>query len=297
LNEQHHRENHEFLPSLVSPEVRRVQREIAREENSLGEERRVWEREMKKRKALKAQKKREEAAKRRQELLSMGPVECHLCSKQFKTPGDYAMHLESGKHHGVQRHNVTQAVHMLDVIPPITLAASIEYQSSVHTESLTSSSISALTSVLSSPGTGDVDGSWIILRDGSTSPASLVSTSSVSNAILSIESSPIASLTILTLDPTTTYTPNNFVDLGIPHACPLCSKTFRTVVGLTSHMNSPVHDPDAFKCPKPECGRQFTVVSGLIHHLESGSCKLASAGEIFERFALLTARFSKYLAA
>ncbi|TEB29287.1 hypothetical protein FA13DRAFT_1734966 [Coprinellus micaceus] len=251
LYQAHCRDNHESLPSLVSPEVRRIQREIAREANLLDEERRVWERETKKRrKALKAQKKREEAAKRKQELLSMGPVQCHLCSRKFRTPGDYAMHLESGKHRGVQRHSVTQAVHMLDVIPPITLAARIEYQSSVHTESPTSSPISALTSVLSSPGTGDMDGSWIILRDGSTSPASLVPTSSVSNAILSIESSPIASPTILTLDPTTTYTPNNFVDLGIPHACPLCSKTFRTVVGLTSHMNSPVHDPDAFKCPK-----------------------------------------------
>ncbi|TEB18309.1 hypothetical protein FA13DRAFT_1746154 [Coprinellus micaceus] len=298
LYQAHFLDKHESIPSLVSPEVRRIKKEITREANLLNEERIVGEGEAKKRrKALKAHEKREEAAKHRKELLTMGPVQCHLCSRKFGTPGAYAMHLESGKHHGIQRHHVTQAVHMLDVIPPITLAASIEYQSSVHTESPASSSVSPFTSALSSPRTGDMDGSWIILSDGSTTPASLVPASSISSTILSIESSPVASHTSLTLDPATTYIPNNFVDLSIPHACPLCSKTFRTVAQLSGHMNSPVHDPDAFKCPKPECGRQFSLVSGLIRHLESGTCKLASAGEIFERFALLTARFSKYLAA
>ncbi|TEB29312.1 hypothetical protein FA13DRAFT_1735019 [Coprinellus micaceus] len=96
-----------------------------------------------------------------------------------------------------------------------------------------------------------------------------------------------------------TYTPNDFANLGIPYACGICFKTFRTVVRLTQHMNSPVHDPDAFKCPKPDCGSQFALVSGLIQHLESGTrtCELASASEVFERFPLLTASFSKYLAA
>jgi hypothetical protein len=60
-------------------------------------------------------------------------------------------------------------------------------------------------------------------------------------------------------------------------------------------MNSPVHDPDAFLCPK--CNKQFVVVSALIQHLESGCCNLASPGEIFSRFALLTARFSRLLTA
>ncbi|KAJ3533562.1 hypothetical protein NMY22_g7287 [Coprinellus aureogranulatus] len=58
-------------------------------------------------------------------------------------------------------------------------------------------------------------------------------------------------------------------------------------------MNSPVHDPDAFKCPNLKCGRDFALVSGLIQHLESGRCKMASAGEIFERVLLRMSNVQK----
>lgn len=91
------------------------------------------------------------------------------------------------------------------------------------------------------------------------------------------------------------YVPEDFTNLGIPYACPICFKTFRTVRSLTEHMNSPVHDPDAFMCPK--CDGRFGYVSALIQHLESGSCKLASHAEIFERFERLTASFSRLLKA
>ncbi|TEB29282.1 hypothetical protein FA13DRAFT_671935 [Coprinellus micaceus] len=269
------------------------------------EERKRQEKERKKqeekRKRQEAERKRQEAERRRQE--SLKPIQCHLCLKRFKTPAAYAQHLESNsrKHPNVKRHHVTQAVHMLDIIPPITLAPSIgsEYQPSTlgHTESVTgSSTISPFTSVPSSPRT-DADGSWILLGDEDSVSGSVVLASSVSTAMSRVADSPPPPHTFSPLDEPTTYTPNDFASLGIPYACPICCKTFRTVVRLTHHMNSPVHDPDAFKCPKPECGRQFALVSGLIQHLESGTCKLASAGEIFERFALLTARFSKLLAA
>jgi hypothetical protein len=91
----------------------------------------------------------------------------------------------------------------------------------------------------------------------------------------------------------TQYVPGDFVNQGIPYACPICLKTFRNVFALTSHMNSPVHDPDAFMCPK--CNKNFRLVSGLIQHLEGGSCKLASPAEIYDRFARLTASFSRLL--
>jgi hypothetical protein len=58
-------------------------------------------------------------------------------------------------------------------------------------------------------------------------------------------------------------------------------------------MNSPVHDPKEFLCPK--CERQFVVVSALIQHLESGCCGLASIKEVFERFGQVTAGVSRFL--
>jgi hypothetical protein len=275
------------------------------EERKKEEERKRQEKERKKqeekRERQEAERERQETERRRQE--SLKPIQCHLCLKRFKTPAAYAQHLESNsrKHPNVKRHHATQAVRMLDIIPPITLAPSIgsDYQPSTlgHTESVTGSSIiSPFTSVPSSPRT-DVDGSWILLGDEDSVSGSVVLASSVSIAMSRVADSPPPPHTFSPLDEPTTYTPNDFASLGIPYACPICCKTFRTVVRLTHHTNSPVHDPDAFKCPKPECGRQFALVSGLIQHLESGTCKLASAGEIFERFALLTARFSKLLAA
>ena len=273
----------------------------------MGEERVLWEEEMKRKKREKAEKKRQEAERKaqerqalRREIESMGPVQCHLCPMTFKAPAAYAQHLESNskKHRQINRHHVTQAVQLLDVIPPITLQPSIEYQPSVKAESIvSSSSISPFTGAPSSPRT-DMEGSWILLRDESTTSSPVVLASPASMAsVRGTMDSPTPSAIFSPLHGPKTYTVNDFTSLGIPYACPICLKTFRTVHQLTGHMNSPVHDPDAFKCPKPDCGRQFALVSGLIQHLESGSCKLASAGEIFERFALLTARFSKYLAA
>lgn len=260
----------------------------------------------------KLQKKLEEAKRKRQELEerkkvfeSKGPVTCVVCSGKFTTPGDYAQHLESGTHSKIKRHHVTRAVHMLDVVPPITLEPSIPYLAATVTEGYTTSTITDISSVPSSPATpfsslsvptsptaSEADSQEIPL----TGP--MVLASSVSSAAFVASNTHAASQVVGSpFDPAITYTANDFAHLGIPYACALCFKTFRNVVQLTAHMNSPVHDPDSFKCPGPKCGRQFALVSGLIQHLESGTCKLASAGEIFERFALLTARFSKHLAA
>jgi hypothetical protein len=94
---------------------------------------------------------------------------------------------------------------------------------------------------------------------------------------------------------TTVYVPDDFIHLNVPYACPMCASTFRTVIGLTAHMNSPVHDPKEFFCPNLKCNRQFVVVSALIQHLESGRCGLASMDEIFERFGQITAGISNLL--
>lgn len=292
----------------MSPEAAKVRKEVAKEkwEARLSEEAKARLEAAQEEKKLKKDKKKRQKAERkmqglqnaRQVLESMGPVRCQLCSKEFGTPGDYAQHLESGTHPNVKRQNVTQAVNMLGVIPPISLTPSIEFSSSADTGSVTASTITPFTSPPSSPGTGgfaSVAGSPL---GGTTAlPGTMIVTSPLSSGIFEAQDTRSVYHTNSPFDPTITYTPNDFLHLGIPYACALCFKTFRDVVQLTAHMNSPVHDPDAFKCPNPKCGQQFALVSGLIQHLESGRCKLASGAEIFERFALMTAKFSKYLVA
>lgn len=287
---------------LVSPEAKKIKREVAKEkrESKMTEEERARqkaaEEERKQQKGIEeAERRRQEMEQRKKELESKGPVACVVCSKKFATPGDYAQHLESGTHSKIKRHHVTQAVHMLDVVPPITLAPSIPQLSSTETGGYTTSTITPFSSVPSSP-TGDTSEAGSPLHHAGSLAGPVVLASATPSVAFMNHDTHSASSIISPFDPAITYTPNDFAHLGIPYACALCFQTFRTIVQLTAHMNSPVHDPDAFKCPSPKCGRQFALVSGLIQHLESGCCKLASAGEIFERFALLTTRFSKYLA-
>ncbi|KAK2461077.1 hypothetical protein APHAL10511_006924 [Amanita phalloides] len=52
-------------------------------------------------------------------------------------------------------------------------------------------------------------------------------------------------------------------------------QAFHSLAALNTHLNSPAHDEDEFKCPK--CKQQFTLISGLVQHLESGACDFAVA--------------------
>ena len=56
----------------------------------------------------------------------------------------------------------------------------------------------------------------------------------------------------------------------IANSEPLKQKGFGTLKGLNSHLASPVHAQKSYHCPR--CRREFTVLSGLINHLESESC-------------------------
>ncbi|KAF8172719.1 hypothetical protein BJ912DRAFT_993276 [Pholiota molesta] len=80
---------------------------------------------------------------------------------------------------------------------------------------------------------------------------------------------------------------------GSAYKCYLCSKSFRTLAGLNSHLNSPAHDDDEFRCPK--CKTEFKLISGFVQHLESRSCGLAETPEIDNYFNDLTSRFSRLL--
>lgn len=65
-------------------------------------------------------------------------------------------------------------------------------------------------------------------------------------------------------------------------SCKLCSKMFQTPSALQNHINSTAHSPRVYHCPeflfpsghilqKPQ--RKFKSLSGLVAHLESGSCE------------------------
>ena len=80
---------------------------------------------------------------------------------------------------------------------------------------------------------------------------------------------------------------------GLGYQCHICHKTFGVLHSLESHMNSPVHDGDEFKCPG--CQRKFKLISGLVQHLESGSCGLSGKGDVEKRFLGITAHLSRAL--
>ncbi|KAF9459148.1 hypothetical protein BDZ94DRAFT_1225130 [Collybia nuda] len=99
------------------------------------------------------------------------------------------------------------------------------------------------------------------------------------------------------LPPTTiiTYSATELAFNGYAYECYLCHKTFRGLKYLNAHLNSPAHDDDEFKCPGKKCKSEFKLVSGLIQHIESGSCGLARFKEVQDQFESLTDRFSRSL--
>ncbi|TEB29317.1 hypothetical protein FA13DRAFT_1632320 [Coprinellus micaceus] len=224
-------------------------------------------------------------------------VNCNFCDRRFKSPSAYAQHIESGVH-SVTRHQVTQAVHTLRVIPQITIAPTLEYYPPSRIEAYEETAddlrfalpttidpvLEVAMTLPDAPAAPIEPGPPLNEREEEAALAPAIEPPTVTV--------PPASRVESTI---TTYVPGDFVNQGIPYACPICLKTFRNVFALTSHMNSPVHDPDAFMCPK--CNKNFRLVSGLIQHLEGGSCKLASPAEIYDRFARLTASFSRLLTA
>ncbi|KAF8905741.1 hypothetical protein CPB84DRAFT_1705354, partial [Gymnopilus junonius] len=132
------------------------------------------------------------------------------CKKEFKVPSAIAHRVESGCH-GINRHQVTAAVHRMN-IPDISVKRITGY---------------------SSP-----------------------------NATLETYIATAASYNYLTH----TYD------------CPICSKHFKTLPRLNTHLNSAAHDDVEFKCPR--CKAEFTLISALVQHVESKSCisKKASIG-------------------
>ncbi|KAF5339401.1 hypothetical protein D9611_009762 [Ephemerocybe angulata] len=208
----------------------------------------------------------------------------------------------------MNRHQVAQAVHLLQVVPPITIDAPPEFMAKSGIKLIPDQESEAEprptgvdeedivldpTSSLPGPPLGPMEEEEEAVHVAAVEPSSttLVSASSLGQlrrfGTLPLGQSLLASPSFKV------YVPDDFIHFDVPYACPLCTKSFRNVASLTAHMNSPVHDPDAFMCPG--CKKRFAMVSSLIQHLESGTCKLASTKEIFHNFSNLTSRFSALL--
>lgn len=83
---------------------------------------------------------------------------------------------------------------------------------------------------------------------------------------------------------------------GSAYVCARCpQRQFLTIQRLEKHLNSAVHDAAEFKCPQPKCGREFTLISGFIQHIESRTCKLAQLKEIQRRFENLSGQLKQLL--
>jgi hypothetical protein len=99
-----------------------------------------------------------------------------------------------------------------------------------------------------------------------------------------------------TMTPQTSYVATAASWNGTHFVCFLCQRGFKALPALNLHLNSAAHDADEFRCPNEKCGRQFTLVSGFVQHLESRACKLANIGQIQGRFDDLAAQFDRLLA-
>ncbi|KZV70594.1 hypothetical protein PENSPDRAFT_579077, partial [Peniophora sp. CONT] len=157
--------------------------------------------------------------------------DCPFCGQGFKQPSAIAHHVESGfcpRASGIHRHQVTNAVHRLNIVPTISISRRIAGGPSSTLITYTAT-----------------DRAW--------------------NA-----------------------------DVGA-YECYLCHRTFRGLSALNTHLNSPAHDRDEFRCPKKQCGRQFKVISALIQHIESEACGLARFQQIEDHTRALTDQFSRML--
>jgi len=60
---------------------------------------------------------------------------------------------------------------------------------------------------------------------------------------------------------------------GYAYECFLCNRTFGELRSLNAHLQSPRHQAKIYRCPNGEaCGVEYSVLSALTQHVESGKC-------------------------
>ena len=60
---------------------------------------------------------------------------------------------------------------------------------------------------------------------------------------------------------------------GSAYECFLCHATFRSLMALNTHLNSPRHQEKIYRCPnRTTCGVEFRTLSALTQHVEAEKC-------------------------
>ncbi|KAJ4483858.1 hypothetical protein J3R30DRAFT_1842868 [Lentinula aciculospora] len=91
----------------------------------------------------------------------------------------------------------------------------------------------------------------------------------------------------------TSYSATERAYNGSAYECYLCHRTFNTLNALNTHLSSPAHDTKEFRCPK--CRNEYSLISGLVHHIESEACGIAKFEAVRKQMLGLTNSFRKML--
>lgn len=60
---------------------------------------------------------------------------------------------------------------------------------------------------------------------------------------------------------------------------------------LNQHLKSAVHEQAFYRCPGPECGREFKVLQGLMLHVEMGNCGVSRFKRTQDAMATIAGSF------
>ncbi|KAL7788726.1 hypothetical protein V8C37DRAFT_387862 [Trichoderma ceciliae] len=194
------------------------------------------------------------------------------CDARFRSPSAMVAHMESGScRSGMDRQKLNRLILVQDCDNVITNSSGIfEYTGWAKLEN---GEESTSCSGVMTPSTDSEETVILTPSDSQLSLASIVERRLVGRASSRRES--------------------DCTELSEPKFlfCPLCPNTkrpFSTRTGLEHHMRSPAHTPKMFHCPsilyegisgkaKPKM-KQFSTVSGLVAHIESGACRGKKAG-------------------
>lgn len=72
---------------------------------------------------------------------------------------------------------------------------------------------------------------------------------------------------------TTTFIVSNKAHNGQAWECYLCNSEFRRKADLQKHLDSPRHQEKMYRCPRSDCRKEFTTLSGFMQHVESQACE------------------------
>lgn len=171
------------------------------------------------------------------------------CSKRFTSPSAMLHHLESGAcSSGITKGRIDQVISERDTGNIITSGNSLGRIGNGWGSSASSSSMALYT-----PNAG-TRRSAAVTSQGALTPRT--STLSTSGDVLGL--------------------------FGGGRSCPICNQTFKTVQAARAHIYSSAHSPKIYHCPIPlvpaharenDRMENFSTLSGLTQHLESGACK------------------------